>query len=278
MSLIPTQIVFLQRLLADRAKLRDASGAATFFAEHHRIGMRMGRRFEYRDQDFDRATALLTSLGLSLNAVATGGPRAQMSIRPGVSEKSGTSRPHTNSVAVRTAAGKCRSDGREMWVPGSGHAVLTVQEALVLSADVLLVVENFETFRALDQYRWIDFEEENVLAIYRGDQILPLRDAKAVIDARSEPVWAFFDFDPAGLGMAAALPRLERLVLPGDPWLTDAVHRQKRHDLFAQQLEQYERVLDGAVHPHVSRAWKRLRALKAGLPQEWMAAAETILP
>ena len=79
MSLIPTQIVFLQRLLADRAKLRDASGAATFFAEHHRIGMRMGRRFEYRDQDFDRATALLTSLGLSLNAVATGGtgPKCQ---------------------------------------------------------------------------------------------------------------------------------------------------------------------------------------------------------
>ena len=121
----------------------------------------------------------------------------------------------------------------------------------------LLVVENLETFRALEAYAWIDRRGLDVLAIYRGDMELPNKDAAEVIRGRPEPIWGFFDFDPAGLVMANSVPtvRLERVILPPQAWLRRASNTPRGRQLFDSQFAAFGRSRDHATHPKVIALW-----------------------
>lgn len=274
MTLTSVQIAFLRRIAAEKPSKGAASAVADFFAEQHHIGYRLGRSCEYLPQHHALAARLLATLKLPLTARAPDTLRCEAVETPGVSEKHRTRPPHRDSVAVKPIAGQCLLPGGTPFsLPPESYAVLTVAQALTISAQRLLMVENLETFRLLERYRWINHQGLTVLAIYRGDQRLRLDEAAAVVAQRPEPTWMFADFDPAGLAMAARLPRLERVLLPDTAWLTAQTRACRRDDLFASQFDQYSATLEQEANPLIRPLWQLMKDLKLGLPQEGMAAA-----
>jgi hypothetical protein len=274
MTLTPPEIRFLQGIASDKPAQRGAGPTAIYFAEHHNIGYILGRSCEYLAQHHEMAAQLLTTWKLPLVARAPDTLRADAVDTPGISEKHRTKPPHRDSVAVKPIAGPCLlADGTPFTIPPESYAVLTVAQAMVISAQRLLVVENLETFRLLERYRWIDYQGHSVLAIYRGDKRLRLDEAAAVVAQRSEPTWMFADFDPAGLAMAARLPRLERVVLPDTAWLATQTRACRRADLFASQFDQYSATLERESNPLIRPVWQLMKDLKLGFPQEGMATA-----
>jgi hypothetical protein len=274
MTLTPFQLAFLQRIATEKRPKLRASAVADFFAEQHHIGYRLGRSCEYLPQHHDLAAQMLATLKLPLTARAPDTLRCEAVETPGISEKHRTQPPHRDSVAVKSIAGQCLLPGGVPFsLPPESYAVLTVAQALSISGQRLLVVENLETFRLLERYRWIDYQGLNVLAIYRGDKRLRLDEAAAVVAQRPEPTWMFADFDPAGLAMATRLPRLERVLLPDAAWLTAQTRACRRDDLFASQFDQYSATLERETNPLIRPLWQLMKDLKKGLPQEGMAAA-----
>lgn len=259
---------FLQALVADRPPARR-SDVAVAFCVNFGLGVQTGSRIEYSPPDFDRAAQLLQANELPVAGLQPGSARAEAARYGGMSEKSGTRSPHADSVAVK-AIGTCALDGHTLRTPPGGYCVLRVADAQRVGADRLLVVENLESFREIEKYSWIHHGTDRVLVVFRGDYFLGAGDVNRLLARRSEPVWGFFDFDPAGLGMAAALPRLERLVLPEPEWLLRHAKGSRSIELFELSRPQWEHVLQAATHPQVAKAWEILRQTRAGIPQERM--------
>jgi hypothetical protein len=141
----------------------------------------------------------------------------------------------------------------------------------------VLLVENLETFRWIRDYRWLwetaALASRAVLVVYRGDTTLTAGDALELLRRRSEPVVAFTDFDPAGLGIAGALPRLDALALPHEAWLRNKARGTRAVELYERSRGQYEATLDAAAHPAIAPAWTLLKELRAGVAQEAMRDA-----
>lgn len=271
MAFVAAQIAFLQRLVSQRPATREAGGQAVFFSEHYGIGVTVGRRVEYGDIHFLRAESLLKTNDLPSERLPVGASRADAALYGGMSEKDFSAAPHSDSIAVKSL-GRCRLDGREMFAPEGAYIVLTVHQALAVSCDRLMVVENLETFRRLEAYTWLDRGDLAVLAIFRGDSELSGAEVRQVLSGRTEPLWAFTDFDPAGLGIATGLPsdRFQRLVLPGRSWLEAAANNPRGRQLFDRQVKQYQRVLDAAEHPEIASAWSLMKGLRSAVTQERM--------
>jgi hypothetical protein len=99
--------------------------------------------------------------------------------------------------------------------------------------------------------------------------------ATAVVRAASVPIWAFVDFDPAGLVMANSLPieRFERLVLPSTQWLLGAADTVRGRQLFADQEQGCRSSLDQSTNASVRAAWETLQSLRSAVTQERMRSA-----
>jgi hypothetical protein len=208
-----------------------------------------------------------------VQALAPDASRADAALHGGQSEKSGTRGPHSDSVALRVI-GECDLDGQRVWTPARGYVVFTIQDAArVRGVDVLLLVENLETFREIERYRWIGFEGRRSLVVFRGDRSFSAGDSMALLLARTEPVWAFADFDPAGLGIASNVPRLERLVLPSADWVAARLDGDRQRELYDRSAGHWSAVLDRCQMPQITSAWAMMRARRAGLAQEAMRGA-----
>lgn len=268
------QVSFLQRLVQERASSRQVGSTSNYFSEHFSLGRVVGTRVEYTAAHFEAAENLLLTNQLPIKALDTGTTRAQASEFGGMSEKNFSSAPHADSVAVK-GLGSCGFDGHELHTPQGAYLVLTVGQALRVTCERIMVVENLETFRGLQDYNWIDRRGLAVLVIYRGEKDLPNKDAAELIRSRSEPIWGFFDFDPAGLVMANALPadRLERLLLPDSIWLENAADSPRGRQLFDCQLRSYGNVLNGATHPEIAAGWGLMKRLRSAVTQERMMKA-----
>lgn len=274
MSLSFTEIQFLQRLVADRPETRTRGAAAQSLYEAHRIGLPAGRRIFYTSADLMAAELLLKARQLPTENIQ-GKSRADRADYTGLSEKHGSAAPTADSVAVKCARGTCLMNGEPLYASRGGYMVLTVEQACRIEADRILLVENLESFRYLEDYsHLLGTGELNMMAVFRGMPGLSPADAQQLLVQRSEPTWAFVDFDPAGLGIAEQLPRLERLVLPDRQWLSDACRKHRRTDLYEGSVSQYTELLSQTGNEEIRAAWKLLCGLRAGLPQEWMTSAE----
>ena len=271
MSFSTIQVTFLQRLVSERPPSRRTGDLAQFFCEHYSLGASVGSRVEYRSTHFKAAAHLLLANDLPVAAMGPHATRAESAAYGGMSEKSLSVGPHSKSVAVK-CLGHCWLDGRELYAPEGAYIVLKPEQAQQVICQRLMVVENLETFRALESYAWIDRHGLDVLVIYRGDVELPNKDAAEVIKSRQEPIWGFFDFDPAGLVMANSLPvaRLERVVLPSQAWLQQAANTPRGRQLFDSQVASFGRVLDEAVHADIIALWRLMKRLRSAVTQERM--------
>jgi hypothetical protein len=269
------QITFLQRLVKDRPPFRQVGAAARFFCDHYSLGVAIGTRVEYQAPHYELAENLLRNSDLPVSAMGPLATRADSAAYGGMSEKNLSAAPHSQSVAVK-CLGHCVLDGHVLYAPEGSYLVLTPEHAQRVVCERLMVVENLETFRALESYAWIDRGGLNVLAVYRGDRDLPNKDAAEVIRRRPEPIWGFFDFDPAGLALANSLPagRLELVVLPSPEWLERAANTPRGRQLFDSQVASFRKVLDEAEHPEVIALWQLMKRLRSAVTQERMFRAD----
>lgn len=265
MTLTFTEIRFLQGLLADpRDRLHSAS--AERFYRDRKIGTLVGRRFVYSKEDVDRARSILEALHLPSVAVAQKIDRADAVLRPGMSEKSGTSNPHSNSVAFRVFSGRSP-------VAQPGYQVATAQEVAGLTPELLVIVENFETLRQLQRYQWVIDRIQSVgktLVVFRGDTIYRLDDAHSCIQSFDCPVWGFHDFDPAGLYMSLTTRNITEHLVPPHEALGSTVRDMNRSDLYFNQYDQYAKALNQCDHKQIAGLWALMKSWQRGLPQEWM--------
>lgn len=268
MSLSSRDIAFLQDLVAKGAGQKGASQASQHFCRHFGMGQHIGSRFVFSQADADRAFQMLNIAGVA--SAPDGQPlrRAQAGLKNPSQEKAGTLPPHQDSIAVKAAHGCCEYKGGP--VPAVGYQVLTLEQACAIRADVLLVVENLESFRFLERNRWIDYQQLAVLAIFRGDGVFKADVVSSLLESSSAPVWAYFDFDPAGMGMAAKLPRLRRVLLPNEELLASAARMANQVHLYADQLDQWGRVLSSDERSMIQIPWALLQKLRVGMAQELM--------
>lgn len=265
------QISFLQSLLRERPDSRRASQVAKFFCEQYSIGRAFRSQIEYQEVHFAAVQKLLESNDLPVEPLARNSKRADVAGFGGLSEKVFSTAPHANSVAVK-AVGNCTLDGHALYTPNGTYLVLTTEQALRVSCQRLMLVENLETFRELEAYEWIDFKNLDVLVIYRGDKELSISDAAKVIRERTEAIWSFCDFDPSGLSIANSLPndRLEALILPPFAWLTIACKTPRGRQLFDQQFNWCAQPLSTASHSLIAQAWAKMQPLQGAVTQEAM--------
>lgn len=264
------QVAFLQALQTQRPASKPAKTEAMYFYEEHGLGHISRSKLEYTNEHFQRAQDLLLAYKLPLLSLPSGATRVEAARYTGLSEKSRTRAPSSDAVALH-AFGGCQFQGAEIDLPPGAYLTLTVAQAANITADVILVVENKETFRYLNECSWIDRSGQRTLVVFRGDGETSAGDVVKLLNVRTEPVWAFMDYDPAGLGMAARFPRLEKLLLPEASWLKAAAAGPRGEELFWNSFEQYQATLDSSVIPAVRQAWKSLSAARCGVSQEKMA-------
>lgn len=271
MTFTSQQIQFLQRLVSERPTQRRVGEVSRHFSEHYSLGTIVGRQVEYREEHLRTAEALLRTHDLPVSPMAPAATRADVAVFGGLSEKALSAAPHASSIGVK-CVGSCTLDGVTLRTPESTYLVATPEVAGRIRCDRLMLVENLETFRQLERYGWIDYRGCSVLVIYRGDSALSTGEALELLRARPEPIWAFVDFDPAGLVIANALPaeRLERIVLPELAWLRGAAKTSRGRQLFDEQEAKARPGLERTAHPDVRSAWDELKTLRSAVTQERM--------
>lgn len=229
-----------------------------------KIGIQIGQRFTYSCADVDRAIELLKAHGLPLYPDKLS-DRASSVHRPSVSEKVGTQGPHQDSVAYRLF---------QRSTPfGVGYSVARADEVGAIPAQVMMVVENFETLRQLHRYTWVLERMQSwsaCLVIYRGETIYSAADAQRAVQASHLPKIGFHDFDPAGLFFSAQLPGIVEHLAPPMDLLEKVVKSGKRTDLYFENLPQYRLYLDKCEQANIPQLWSIMKRLQRGYPQEWM--------
>ena len=260
------RIKFLQNLIRDGSR-RGESEAAAYFEQNFGLGARLGRGYEYTVQDLEKAKNMLFAMGMPLALEAEPMDRGDAVIRRGMSEKTGTLPPHSNSVAFRVWRNISEEDGF-----GVGYQVATPVEVSRIECDFTMVVENFETFRQLHKYGWLTDEigGKRVVVIYRGDPIYKIVCANETLARINKPVLGFFDFDPSGLFMCSELEGLSKLLLPDLETIRRAAINGKRNDLYYDQADVFGPTLDKQQRPEIVLAWAMMKEIRVGLPQEWM--------
>lgn len=241
MALTQTELAFLQRLKSDRPVGRRAAQAALLL-------------------DGEAPPKPAAAAAAVKAVVPKPAPRSDAGL--------------TDAVAVQVWSGRCCLKGKPLWSGPGGYHVVSVEQARETSAQRLLVVEHLVAFRHLERCRWIPADGGDVLAIFIGEPSLyKTADATAVLAARSEPVWCLPGFDPAGLALAARLPRLERLLLPPLEWLVKTAKRQRRDPHFKNAVEGHRGVLDSTDRPEIAAAWAALKQAGCGVSQRAMLDA-----
>jgi hypothetical protein len=174
--------------------------------------------------------------------------------------------------------------GRELSVYGGQWALperadMGLDLELLLGAPIhhgsILVVENKQTFHDIWRVReelLKDVAESNPLVVFRGDA-----DGGAKVDAAHRliastdaPIFAFVDFDPAGMVIAAGLPRLDRLVSPDLDELGRLISDHGLSERFMSQVAAAKVALEDLESDRVVGPVLRVIMQRGkGLPQEF---------
>lgn len=150
-----------------------------------------------------------------------------------------------------------------------------------ISHDALLVIENLQTF---DDIHNVDADvmdslpARDPLVVYRGDTQGGARadTIHALIESTILPVYAFVDYDPAGLVIASGLPRLDKVLAPS---LQDLGALIQMHGIAKRYLEQVataSHVLQQfKADSRIAPLWSVIHVAGKGLPQEYFHSRST---
>lgn len=226
----------------------SASQGLRAFCETYNIGHVKGSSLVISAQDKQEIACLLKGK-MGIDALTTypeswdGLSRAE-SLNLAKDEKMGGCIVGEDRVQIKALAGQALSVGDGEWLLPDGVDMGFPLAALLkfpIRHGSILVVENKQTFHDLWQVREDILKEvagTNPLVLFRGDAE---SGAKAnathrLIEATEAPVFAFVDYDPAGMLIANSLPRLDKLVAPEPDELLDLICAHGLSDRFLLQV------------------------------------------
>lgn len=264
-----TDIRYLRGIASGEKADQAASAVARRFAKEYDIGRLISGRIVFSPEDAGRAAGILTKAAIPITPQSEPLTRAEAALLGLPSEKSGSRPPYQGAVLIHALNDGVTADGRPIApMPGFTHLV-DIKIANQIQCDIVLWVENLETFRRLHRYAWIPRNEGSVLAVYRGDTHLNVATSTEVLKGRPR-VWLFIDYDPAGMVIAdtvATRTPVERVMVPSTKWLESNLSRIGRPHLFHQQRASWS-AASGAQHRDLKMIWGFIEQCQKGLPQE----------
>ena len=263
----------LLRVVQSADERFSASKALSDFGAAYGIGRGKGAGLLFDAEDKARIAEVLRAEGIdpATDPAAWDQLSRARALDLGPNEKFASAPVKRRRVAIKTLRGKpLLLDGQALNLPPACH--LDVDGAAVakmLAHETVLFVENWEPFNRIDEVN-LDFSVagDNPLVIWRGDRSGTRIDhALALLRALEVPVWAFVDYDPAGLLIADGLPRLAGIIAPEPETLEqDLVHGLSER--FQAQLPMAAAALDSNRKEPVRGLWIVLRRHGRALPQE----------
>ncbi|MDK9702465.1 MAG: DUF2399 domain-containing protein [Sulfuritalea sp.] len=238
------------------------------------VGSRRGQSIYLSAGDKTRIRALLTAANIPLD-MDPGAFRVMTRAETLLSsnnEKQGGRPVKQNRVALKGL--RPEQDlhvlGSPLRLPAGVHLDLdSSQIRLNGRHDVVIVVENWECFNRPDLCAdELDFPGESPLVVWRGDISVSMRGLLDWLATHELPVAAFMDYDPEGLVMANALPRLSRIIAPPPAVLSRMLADKGLSERYAAQVAGCQATLDAATHADVRALWAIIRQSGRALPQE----------
>ena len=265
------------------AETRFLPGKALLeFAETYNLGLRKGSSIIFDEKAKTEIASLLKSrAGVDAGTMAPEGwagmGRAE-SLNLAKDEKLAGSVVDEGRVRIKALRGRPLSVcGVQLPLPAGGD--LGIEVELILESkirhDGILLVENKQTFNDIwdvEEGLLVSMDFSNPLVLYRGDAEGGARAdaANRLITSTSIPVHAFVDFDPAGMVIAAGLPRLDKLVSPDLQELARLLDDRGLSARFRKQLAATPMALEKLeVDPLIGPVWAVIKKVGKALPQEF---------
>lgn len=244
------------------------------FLDDYHIGWTKGASYCFDATAKASIRALLQAQGIAPETPpdAWDGLTRVESLALGRNEKWAGGPARRDRVAVKTLPGRPLLIGHEsILLPPRCHLEAdTLEIAGNVQHDTVLLVENWECFDRIHAVQ-LDFSPAgaNPLVIWRGGSGEARADAsQRFLKTLNRPVWAFVDYDPAGLVIAATLPGLHGIIAPETAVLAELLDKHGLEDRYRMQLPAAAPSLDRTGHPSVALLWPMLREAGRALPQE----------
>lgn len=248
--------------------------------EVHGIGSITGTTVRYGSADFSRAGDLIRlekiDPSTSPEAWKAVGRTDSWALRG--NEKWAGLAASAGLVAVTCLpSGPLRVAKSSTLLPEGSHLVLPAEQiAGNCGHDSIIVVENLEPFRRCGRWhrRYLAARGEHPLFVFRGEKDGTRADAvNMLLRSTFIPVFGAFDLDPAGLGTALTLPRLNGLIAPDAQELDSHLREDRdqssgRADLYQRQYAQWAPSLERTSNKEVMNLWGVVRRHGEGLVQE----------
>lgn len=274
-------VITLLRIFHSDETRFDAGKGLREFCETYNIGRKKGASLLFSERDKTEIASILKG-GAGIDASTTrpdswdGLTRAE-SLCLGRNEKLAGGVVAKGRVQLKALRGHDLSVcGKLFLLPDTADLGLDLEVVMedATGHDSILLIENKETFNDV----WRVREDllncvsgTNPLVVFRGDANGGSR-ADAVhrlIALLDLPVFAFVDFDPAGMVIASALPRLDAMVSPGLSELKAMVREHGLVERFMMQVAAAKVSLERLEsHPAIGPVWNVIRNEGKGLPQE----------
>lgn len=253
-----------------------ASLALAGFVETYRIGQVKGASLVFTERDKQEIAGLLKATE-GIDAATTRDAswdtlsRAD-SLRLAGNEKLTSASVRQDRVAVRALPGRALMlGGKKISLPEGANIDMDWH---ILSRDnehrTVLVVENWEAFAQVELATFdLSMAGENPLVMFRGSPVYRQDHTYALLHTLQLPTYAFVDFDPAGLLIAASLPCFVDLVAPRIEDLINALAQSTNYERYRSQLPEAQGALNASTHETIKKHWGLLRTYGTALPQEY---------
>ena len=246
------------------------------FQQDYNIGTVMGASLNFSPQDKSQIRALLLKTE-SIDADTTDptqwdGLSRTDSLVWGSNEKLTHSAVRQQRVAIKHLPQQALLLGGTRLVLPEGSNLDVNWHTITQQShhDTVLVVENWEAFERIHQAQ-LDFSPagKNPLVVFRGSPVYQQDHTIALLEALQRPVFAFVDFDPAGLVLAQGLHYFQDIILPPMTMLESYLQACTNHERYQKQLPQTAQTLNSSQHANIARVWEMLKYQGVALPQEY---------
>ena len=263
----------LLRVVQSADERFSASKALGDFSTAYGIGRGKGAGLLFDANDKVRICEILRAEGIDPTTDPAAWDRLSRAraLDLGPNEKFASAPVKRHRVAIKALPGRpVRLAGQALLLPPACHLDLDGPAvASLLAHDTALLVENWECF---DRIHAIDLDlspaGRSPLVVWRGDSSDTRADAAiALLRALDVPVWAFVDYDPAGLLIADGLPRLSGILAP-EPDRLDRDLAAGLPERYREQLPMAAATLDASSNESVCWLWQIVRRHGTALPQE----------
>jgi hypothetical protein len=263
-----------------------ASRGLSVFCEEYNLGMKQGASLVFSEKDKSEIGRILQGeMGIEPSTTTSASwkqlDRSQ-SLGLAHDEKLSGHSVGAGRLRLKTLAERPLQVAGGSWtLPSRADLGLDFEAVLGnrIGHDALLVVENLQTF---DDIHEVGSDVMGVLAdrdplvLYRGDAQGGARaDAvHALIERTVVPVYAFVDFDPAGLIIASGLPRLDQVLSPELRKLETLIQTSGITQRYLVQVAAASYALERLESdPRIASLWDVIRRVGKALPQEFFHRA-----